>query len=70
MEEIPEQQLLIRGRAFATFSTVEKALAGRKKSFRRPGLHDLDRKLQPSTRVSQLGAAGSTGCFLQTIWYC
>ena len=36
MEEILEQQLLIRGRAFATFSTVEKALAGRKKSFRRP----------------------------------
>ena len=36
MEEILEQQLLIRGRVFATFSTIEKALAGRKKSFRRP----------------------------------
>jgi len=36
MEEIVEQQLLIRGRAFATLSTVQKALAGRKNSFRRP----------------------------------
>ena len=26
MEEIREQQLLIRGRAFATFSTIEKVL--------------------------------------------
>jgi len=34
MEEILEQQVLIRGRAFATFSTIEKARAGRKKSFR------------------------------------
>jgi len=29
MEEILEQQLLIRGRVFATFSTIDKALAGR-----------------------------------------
>jgi len=29
MEENLEQQLLIRGRSFATFSTIEKALAGR-----------------------------------------
>ena len=29
MEEILERQLLIRGRAFATFSTIAKALAGR-----------------------------------------
>ena len=29
MEEILERQLLIRGRAFAAFSTIEKALAGR-----------------------------------------
>ena len=29
MEEILERQLLIRGRAFATFSTIKKALAGR-----------------------------------------
>jgi len=36
MEDILEQQLLIRGRAFATVSAIEKALAGRKKSFRRP----------------------------------
>jgi len=36
MEEILEQQLFIRGRAFATFSTVEKALADCKKSFRGP----------------------------------
>jgi len=36
MEEILEQKLLIRGRVFATFSTIEKALAGRKKSFRQP----------------------------------
>jgi len=36
MEDILEQQFLIRGRAFATFSTIEKALAGRKKSFRGP----------------------------------
>jgi len=34
MEEIQEQQLLVRGRAFATFSTIEKALTGRKKNFR------------------------------------
>jgi len=27
MEEIIERQLLIRGRAFAAFSTIEKALA-------------------------------------------
>jgi len=31
-----KRQLPIRDRAFATFSTIEKALAGRKKSFRRP----------------------------------
>ena len=36
MEEILEQQLLIRGRAFATFSTIEKPLAGLKKAFRGP----------------------------------
>jgi len=29
MDDIPERQLLIRGGAFATFSTIEKALAGR-----------------------------------------
>ena len=34
MREIPERQLLIRSRACATFSTIEKSLAGRKKSFR------------------------------------
>jgi len=34
MEEFLERQLLIRGHAFVTFSTIEKALAGRKKSFR------------------------------------
>jgi len=28
MEEILERQLLTRGRAFATFSTIEKALGG------------------------------------------
>jgi len=33
MEEFLERQLLIRVRAFATFSTIEKALAGRMKSF-------------------------------------
>jgi len=33
MGEILERQLLIRGRAFATFSAIEKALGGRKKSF-------------------------------------
>jgi len=36
MEEILERQLLIQSRAFATFSTTEKALAGRKKGFRGP----------------------------------
>ena len=36
MDEILEQQLLIRGRAFATFSTIEKALVAHKESFRRP----------------------------------
>jgi len=29
MEEILERQLLIRGRAFVTFSAIDKALAGR-----------------------------------------
>jgi len=29
MEEIPERQLLVRGRAFATFSAIKNALAGR-----------------------------------------
>ena len=33
MEEILERQLLTRGRAFATISAIEKALACRKKSF-------------------------------------
>jgi len=33
MEEILERQLLIRGRAFPTISTIEKALAGLKKAF-------------------------------------
>jgi len=36
MEEILERQLVIQGRAFATFTTIEKALAGRKKSFHGP----------------------------------
>jgi len=36
MEEIRERQLLIGGRAFATFSAIEKALAGGKISFRGP----------------------------------
>jgi len=36
MEEILERQLLIRGRAFATFSKIEKALAGRKIGFSGP----------------------------------
>jgi len=36
MDKILERQILIRDRAFATFSTSEKALAGRKKTFRRP----------------------------------
>jgi len=35
-EEIMEQHLLIRGRDFAAFSTIEKPLAGRKKTFRGP----------------------------------
>jgi len=35
MEEILERQLLIWGRVFATLCSIEKALAGRKKSFRR-----------------------------------
>jgi len=34
MEEILEWQLLVRGWTFATFSTIEKALAGLKKNFR------------------------------------
>jgi len=36
MEENLERQLLIRGQAFVTFSAIEKALVGRKKSFRGP----------------------------------
>jgi len=36
MEEILERQLLIRGRAFSTFSTIEKPLAGHEKNFRGP----------------------------------
>jgi len=35
MKEILERQLLFRGRASATFSTIEKALVGRKESFGR-----------------------------------
>jgi len=36
MDEILERQLLLRGRAFATFSTIEKPFAGLKKTFRGP----------------------------------
>jgi len=36
MEEILELQLLIRGRAFAAFSTIEKPLAGHKKNLSGP----------------------------------
>jgi len=36
MEKSFERQLLNGGRAFATFSTIERALASRKKSCRRP----------------------------------
>jgi len=36
MEEVLERQLLIRSHAFVTFSTIEKAPAGRKKSFHWP----------------------------------
>jgi len=36
MKEFLEQQLLIRVRAFATFSSIEKGLACRMKSFRGP----------------------------------
>jgi len=36
VEEILERELLTRGRAFAAFSTIEKALVGRKKSPRGP----------------------------------
>jgi len=36
VEEIAERQLLIRGRAFAAYSTIDKALAVYKKSFRGP----------------------------------
>jgi len=39
MEEILERQLFIRGRAFATFFTIEKALVNRKKKFRCGGLY-------------------------------
>jgi len=35
VDDILERQSLIRGRAIATFSTIVKALVGRKKSFRR-----------------------------------
>jgi len=36
MEEIIKRQLPIQGRAFTDFCTIEKALAGHKKSFRGP----------------------------------
>jgi len=36
VEEVVEQKLLIRGRAFATFSIIEKVLAGCKKSMGGP----------------------------------
>jgi len=36
MEEVLEQQLFIRSHAFVTFCTIEKVLAGGKKSFRGP----------------------------------
>jgi len=39
MDKFCKRQLLIRGQAFATFSTIEKALVGRKKSF--GGSHGL-----------------------------
>jgi len=42
MEEILERQLLTRGRAFATFSAIEKAQAGRKKSFHGPYIVQAD----------------------------
>jgi len=41
MEEILEQQLLFRGRAFATFSTIEKALAGRMRAVCYAGLLEV-----------------------------
>ena len=54
MEEILEQQLLIRGRAFATSLQLRKLSRAARKAFAgrvlcRPGLHELDRQLQPST---------------------
>jgi len=60
-EEVLEQ-LLIRGRAFATFSTIEKALADRKKSFRGPYvvrvwiklLGHVDHSLKLTTNFSNL----------------
>jgi len=64
-----EVELLQHFQQFRKLSRAARiAFAGR--VLCRPGLHDFDRQLQPSTRVSQLGAAASNSCFLQTIWYC
>jgi len=55
MEDILEQQLLIRGRAFATFLQLRNLSRAARKAFTgrmlyRRGLHELDRQSQPSRR--------------------
>jgi len=51
MEEIIEQQLLIRGWAFAAFSTIEKALAGRMKRFRPPYVVQASYKARSNVQI-------------------
>jgi len=53
VEEILERQLLIGGRAFATFLTIEKALADRKKSFRGPYVVQACSKIMRSGAFAQ-----------------
>jgi len=52
-----EQQLLSRGRAFAAFSTIEKALAGGKKSFHGP--HAARMLCRPGSKDARRGEEGS-----------
>jgi len=61
MEKILEPQLLIRGRAFATFSTFEKARVVRKKSFR--GAHSAaGRMLCRPAQADQLANCFERAC--------
>ena len=55
MEETLERHLLIRGRAFATFSIIEKVLTGRKKSF--------SGRMRPADRMLCKPVQGDQVCY-------